>query len=251
MSASAGGVAAALASSLDSHSSLNRFIWRADQMSKHHAAVARSGYPRLDQELPDGGWPRSALIELLLQQGGIGEIRLLRPALKEITKERRVALVQPPHLPQAAAWLSWGMQAERLLWIKTARTADALWAAEQILRNGSCGALLLWQNQVRSESLRRLHLAAQNADTAFWMVRPLAAMHEASPAPLRLALKPALRGLHIEIVKRRGAHCDDILTVSFDDAVAAPSNISKINHASVDRRTSTVSVIGGIASALV
>lgn len=249
MSASVSASAAAFALPFDS--SLNRFIWRADQMNRHHAVVISTGYRHLDRELPDGGWPRAVLIELLMQQSGIGEMRLLRPALRTIAGERRVALVQPPHLPQAAAWMAWGMDAGRLLWVRAARTADALWTAEQILRNGSCGALLLWQAQTRSEFLRRLHLAAQASDTAFWMMRPLAAAHEPSPSPLRLALKPAQRGLHIEMVKRRGPHCDHVLHVPFDDGGAALFQLPKKHHAPVDRRTSAPAVPGGLASVLV
>jgi hypothetical protein len=39
----------------------------------------------------------------------------------------------------------------------------------------SCSALVLWEAQVRTESLRRLQLAAQAGDTMVWLVRPLAA----------------------------------------------------------------------------
>jgi protein ImuA len=179
-------------------------VWRADQIGYCAAEVTATGYPELDAELPNGGWPASTLIELLLQQPGIGEIRLLQPALAVIAKQRRVVLVQPPHAPQIAAWSAWGLPHEQLLWLKTPHTADALWSAEQILRNGSCGALLLWQNQTRPEALRRLHLAAQAANTVFWMLRPLAAAVQPSPAPLRLALRPDAAGIAIEIVKRRG-----------------------------------------------
>jgi protein ImuA len=190
-------------------------IWRADQMGSWQATAATTGYQQLDQELPGQGWPRSALIELLLQQPGIGEMRLLKPALEIIARKRRVALVQPPYLPQAAAWLDWGMAPEQLLWIQTRRTADALWSAEQILQNGSCGALLFWQPQIRSEALRRLHLAAQTSDTVFWMFRPLAAAQDSSPAPLRLALRPASAGLAIDIVKRRGPQREEPIILQF------------------------------------
>jgi protein ImuA len=190
-------------------------IWRADQMGSWQATAATTGYQQLDQELPNQGWPRSALIELLLQQPGIGEMRLLKPALEIIARQRRVALVQPPYLPQAAAWFGWGMAPEQLLWIQTRRTADALWSAEQILQNGSCGALLFWQPQMRSEALRRLHLAAQASDTVFWMFRPLAAAQDSSPAPLRLALRPAPAGVAIDIVKRRGPQCDEPIILQF------------------------------------
>jgi protein ImuA len=189
-------------------------------MGSYQAAVIASGHAMLDRELPNGGWPSASLTELLLQQAGIGEMQLLRPALDAIASKRQIALLQPPHLPQIAAWASWNLPPERLLWIKTARSADALWSAEQILRNGSCGALLFWQAQVRPESLRRLHLAAHGSEIAFWMMRPLASAQDASPAPLRLALRPAQGGIEIGIVKRRGPHRDASLYLPLDGLFA-------------------------------
>jgi protein ImuA len=179
-------------------------IWRANQMASCRTAVTSSGHPLLDAELPNGGWPGSALIELLVQQAGIGEMQLLKPALATIARKGRIVLVQPPYLPQLAAWSAWGLPTERLLWIKTSRSADAWWSAEQILRNGSCGALLFWQTHARAESLRRLHLLAQAAEIVFWMIRPLAGAQDSSPALLRLGLRPARGGVQIDIVKRRG-----------------------------------------------
>jgi protein ImuA len=57
-----------------------------------------------------------------------------------------------------------------------------LWAAEQVLRSGSFGALLFWTNHARGESLRHLHLAAQCGETLFFMMRPLASAQDFSPA---------------------------------------------------------------------
>jgi protein ImuA len=201
-------------------------IWRGNQMASYQVATLASGFTRLDAELPHAGWPRSALIELLIQQPGIGEIQLLKPALVSLSRSRRIALIQPPHLPQIAAFRSWDIATEQLLWIKTQRTADALWTAEQILRNGSCGAVLLWQTHVRSESLRRLHLAAQEAETAFWMVRPIVNAQDASPAPLRLALRPAAGGIEIDVIKRRGPQSAASFYVRLHDmpAISMPVN---------------------------
>ncbi|OGB23729.1 MAG: cell division protein [Burkholderiales bacterium RIFCSPLOWO2_02_FULL_57_36] len=226
-------------------------IWRADQMGSCRNPVISTSHPALDRELPNGGWPASSLIELLLQQPGIGEMRLLRPALATIARQRRIALVQPPHLPQIAAWSSWGLAPAHLLWIKTARSADALWSAEQILRNGSCGALLFWQTHVRSESLRRLHLAAQESDIVFWMIRPLSSAQDSSPAPLRLALRSAHAGVAIDIVKRRGPRRDDALYLRLDDKAAAPFNTTSLNHAPVDRRAPAVTASRNVPAALV
>jgi protein ImuA len=226
-------------------------IWRADQMGSYRTAVTPSGYPALDAELPHGGWPSAALIELLLQQPGIGEMRLLRPALAGITQARRIALVQPPYLPQVAAWSAWGLPPERLLWIRTRRSADALWSAEQIVRNGSCGALLLWQAHIRPEALRRLHLAAQASETVFWMLRPLAAAQDASPAPLRLALRAAQAGLEIAIVKRRGPLANGPLYLQLETLPAAPATPYFDHHAHVDQRASAAIRSRDLASALV
>lgn len=101
-------------------------IWRATEMASFRSAVAISGYPDLDAALPGGGWPRSSLIELLVQQAGIGEMQLIKPALARLSKNQRVALIQPPYLPHAAACRSWGLKADSLLWIKTTTSADAL-----------------------------------------------------------------------------------------------------------------------------
>ena len=262
-------------------SQLPHAIWRADQMGSYQTAVMPSGYRALDAELPNGGWPSAALIELLLQQPGIGEIRLLRPALTVIARKRRIALVQPPYLPQVAAWSAWGLPPERLLWIKAKRSADALWSAEQILRNGSCGALLLWQPHIRSEALRRLHLAAQGSETVFWMLRPLASAQDSSPAPLRLGLHAAQAGLEIDIIKRRGPMRSEALYLQLEELPAVPSllrfaklnpaisdqlgtvplrsslggplspAILDIHHAHVDRRASTAIPSRNLAPALV
>ncbi len=236
-------------------SSLPQMVWRADQMGSYQAAVMPTGYPALDRELPNGGWPSAVLVELLLQQAGIGEIRLLRPALEAVSRKRRIALLQPPHLPQIAAWTAWGLPADRLLWIKTARSADALWSAEQILRNGSCGALLFWQQQVRAESLRRLHLAAQGTEVLFWMMRPLACAQDASPSPLRLGLRPAVGGLDIHIVKRRGPQRDTPLYLRLDDMPAGsafPINPTTAPaHAHMDRHTPAAPAARNVPAALV
>ena len=179
-------------------------VWRASQMAVSRTATCSTGFDIIDDELPGRGWPRSALIELLLQQSGIGEMQLLKPVLSQLSATQKIVLVQPPYLPQAMACRSWGIHTPNLLWIKTAGAADALWATEQVLKHGCGGAVILWQTNVRNESLRRLHLAAQATDTWLWLLRPLTARMDSSPALLRIALRPAAGGISLKIVKRRG-----------------------------------------------
>jgi protein ImuA len=206
---------------------LHPSLWLASQLAHSTTRCIDTGHPALSAQLPGGGWPTGTLVDLMLQQPGIGELRLLRPALVTAAR-RRIVLLQPPHPPQALALAAMGLVPSQLIWIRTTRSSDALWAAEQVLRSGSCGALLLWQNHARGETLRRLHLAAQSAETLFFMLRPLAAAQDSSPAPLRLALRPAAGGMNIEFVKRRGPQRDAPLFLPL-----TPSLLQR--HASLDR----------------
>ena len=80
-----------------------RDVWRASELAISRSTTCSTGHHRLDSELPNQGWPRSALIELLVQQHGIGEMQLLKPVLASLAARQRVALVQPPYLPHAMA----------------------------------------------------------------------------------------------------------------------------------------------------
>ncbi|WP_034292711.1 translesion DNA synthesis-associated protein ImuA [Herbaspirillum sp. RV1423] len=218
-------------------------LWLASQLARGGMHCIDTGFAALSAELPGQGWPTGVLIEFLLRQAGIGELRLLGPALQSLAP-RRIALVQTPHAPQAIGWRQIGVDAARLLSVRAPTSADAAWAAEQILKSGSCAALLFWQRHLRKDSLRRLHLAAQGGNTLFVMLRPLSCARDASPAPLRLSLAPAAGGIDVGFVKRRGPQRDDPLFVSL------PS-LNLFHHAPVDRRTPAPAAAGSIPSELV
>ena len=219
-------------------------LWRASQLGQGAAHCASSGHAALDAELPGGGWPTGTLIDLLVKQAGIGEVRLLQPLLASLAG-RPVVFLQPPHAPNALALANWQIPTTNLLLIEPRTVKDALWTAEQILRAGTCGALLFWQPQIRSEALRRLHLAAQAGETAFFMFRPLTAAGHASPAPLRLGLTPAVDGVSVRFIKRRGPERDDPLFVPL-----YPSFYTSQRHASVDRRTPAAPVARSVPADL-
>jgi len=231
---------------------LHPSLWRASQLARSSSRCVDTGHAALSAQLPGGGWPAGALVDLLLQQPGIGEMRLLRPALAEVAA-RRIVLLQPPHPPQALALAALGVPPSQLIWLRTSRMADALWAAEQVLRSGSCGALLFWpgfdrQSQVRGDSLRRLHLAAQGGETLFFMMRPLASRQDASPAPLRLALRPQAGGLEIDFVKRRGPQRDAPLFLPLSSHLV---QTQPQRHAPVDRPVTAPAAARGLQSQLV
>jgi protein ImuA len=216
---------------------LHPALWRASQLARCHTRCVDTGFPSLSPQLPGGGWPMGTMVDLLLQQNGIGEMRLLAPALRTVA-ERRVVLLQPPHAPQAIALAVLGLPPASVIWLRAERTGDMMWAAEQVLRSGSCGALLFWPDQVgagsaryrpvRADNLRRLHLAAQAGETLLFMMRPLAAATDSSPAPLRLSLIPAQGGINVRFVKRQGPVRDEPLFL--------PMQVAPVRHVAPQHR---------------
>lgn len=203
---------------------LHPSLWRASQLAQSVGRCVDTGYVPLSNQLAGGGWPVGTLTELMVQQPGVGEIRLLAPALRTIAA-KDIIFLQPPHAPQIAAFQALGLPSSALYWLKSKNTADALWAAEQVLRTG-CGALLFWNTHIRPESLRRLHLAAQAGESLFFLFRPLAVAQDASPSPLRLSLRPAHGGINIGFVKRKGPLRDEPLFLplhSYSENVTQPN----------------------------
>lgn len=179
-------------------------VWlgRAPQLA---APAVPTGFHALDSELPGGGWPRGALTEILGSQEGIGELALLLPALGALTwAGKRVVWLAPPHLPYAPALAAAGVNLAQLAVVRAPGRRDALWAAEQALRSGSCHALLGWLPRSSYDDLRRLAVAAEGSSAFVALFRPREAAAESSPACLRLALEPDGDALSLHILKRRG-----------------------------------------------
>ena len=121
-----------------------RRVWRGRQAQARPLGLQPTGHAALDERLPEGGWPAAALSELLLANPGCGELQLLWPTLARLSAEAsRVVLVAPPFIPFAPAWQAAGVDLRWLVQVD-AEPADALWAAEQCLRSGSCAAVLCW-----------------------------------------------------------------------------------------------------------
>ena len=191
-------------------------LWSADALAHAPARVLASGHALLDAQLPGNGWPVGALTELLQPPGVHCEWRLLLPALARSNPAQCVVLVGAPHVPFGPALAAQGLAPRRLLGVGVDAPTTRLWAAEQALRCADVAAVLVWLPQTRSDALRRLHLAAAEHAKLFFAMRPWAARHEASPAPLRLGVRHQEHqdALAAEIIKRRGALLEQPLTLS-------------------------------------
>lgn len=183
----------------------HQHIWQASQSVSQPESGIASGYPELDAVLPDGGWPRGALTEILYDRPGIGELRLILPLLCRLSAEPGWQLwINPPCQPYAPALAQAGIALEKQLLIPQGSPQDCLWAFEQGLRSGACSIVLGWLPRLKTSELRRLQLAAANANSVALLFRPSQQAEQASPATLRLLLDLQGGQTGLSILKRRG-----------------------------------------------
>ncbi len=179
-------------------------VWQADRFAQRPGAVVPTGFAVLDAELPGGGWPAGALIELLLERPGVGELSLLLPVLGRTPPEQWIVWLAPPLQPYAPALARAGVPLARLLIVRPEHPHTLLWATRQAAVSGSCSAVLAWMPRIDRTGLRRLQLAAEESGTPLFLFRPGTVAGQPSPAPLRLMLSACGAQLEVRILKRRG-----------------------------------------------
>lgn len=225
-------VPAASPAGIGERAALHPSVWRAHELGRPLVTDGRqaiaSGHRALDAQLPGGGWPLGALTELLLPHDGIGELRLLAPALAAVQRRsqasRGLMWFDPPAEPCAWVLTALGLDLRRLVVVRPrpllpgrpplqrrgSRTqlpaADILWALEQALKSGQVGGVLAWlPARLPADALRRLQLAAQAHEGPVFLLRPASEARQPSAAPLRITLASAGPDrLRLVLLKRRG-----------------------------------------------
>ncbi len=185
-------------------------LWRAGQL-EYAPDTLSSGYAALDEHLAGGGWPRNGLAELLIATAGVGELRLLVPLIRALSRDetRWVAWINPPFVPYAPALTACGVDVRKILLIHPRTHQQALWALERATRSGTCSLALAWleERQLQLKDTRRLQLAARQGGTLTCLFRPREAAATNSMAELRLEVSPdgtAHDAIVVHIRKRRG-----------------------------------------------
>ncbi len=211
-------------------------VWKLkDAAATPPRPVWSTGKSALDARLPGGGWPTASLVEVLIDDIGLGEVQLFLPALVQC--QRRAAVcppaqagatpeapqqvppeadtpwlvwIAPPHEPYAPALAQEGIQLARLLVVRPATAMEALWAAEQALGSGVCAAVLLWLKGTDDRWLRRLKLAAEAGGALGVLFRPERHRFEPSPAALRLLMTRGEHQARLELLKVQGGRCGPV-----------------------------------------
>ena len=188
-------------------------LWRARHLVRARARFGhRTGFPALDAILHDGGWPPAGLTEFLYDTPGVGELRLLLPALARLSHAdaRWIAWIAPPCTPYAPALASAGVDLDRVLLIHPRNRREAMWATEQALRSGASSAVLAWLDEsgLGPTAIRRLQLAANQGRSWANLFRPCRASARPSMAELRILLddeqSERCDRVGVTVLKRRG-----------------------------------------------
>lgn len=165
-------------------------IWRGNMALPTDQHVS-TGYQKLDDVIR-GGWPTGNLTELISTGIGLGESMLLLPALATLTQAGKAIAWLSPYdaRPYAPALHQNGVDLSHVIIIAAEDHPQRLWAAEQCLRSGACGAVVLTETQTLTDTLlRRLKLAAESGSTTAFVLRTEAVAASSSPAYLRIRVR--------------------------------------------------------------
>jgi len=180
-------------------------VWRLGERPVVPVRTVPCGVPELERQLPGGGWQPGCINEIIGHGDGIGEVSLLLPAVAHLTRKgETVAWIAAPFIPYAPALQQAGVDLSHTLRVDAHSTADAVWAAEQALRSGTCGAVLVWLADADHTALRRLQLAAEAGDACCFVLRHRAHAGATSPAAVRVEVDSDGRRRQVRLIKCRG-----------------------------------------------
>lgn len=160
-----------------------------------------TGYSELDQQL-NGGLPIGVTeINSML---GIGELRLILPLLRSNMKQQLVVFINPPGINSAQMLLEQGFELDKIILLQPSTTAEALWAAEQCLRSGTCYAVLMWHDgALKVHHIKRLQVACEATSSLQFLFRTKKTDTLALPLDVSLSVTPHKQGLTVRINKRK------------------------------------------------
>lgn len=188
------------------------WVWHG---SEQKAAAGRqaSGYEDLDARL-GGGLPENGVVDICSTRG-IGELRLLLPYLTQ--KPRLLVFVCPPGLVCAEQLFHCGIDPGRTLLIRARTPEDGMWASEQCLKSGACGAVLMWHERLDVRQVRRFQIASEAGNCPLFVFRQRALSGLSLPVALGLTLLPDVRGLQVQIRKVRGGWPQPLFALTLNE----------------------------------
>lgn len=212
-------------------------LWRGSDKPCRNLNVLKTGFPQLDQLIQAGGWPIGISTELLLSESGIGELRLLLPALQQQQTQGHSVWINPAFQPFAPSLTAQKIDISKLWLIKAHNLHDVLWSCEQALLNKACNTVFCWlgDHRVQGKDLKKLNLAAQDSQTWLVFFRDIKQLQSASPSPFRLSIdidrfSRLLLNIHKQPRAWTNQQCRISLEPHYEHWQRLPSHLLAINN---------------------
>lgn len=195
---------------------MNHSAWMGDELSASNDSIP-TGFAELDAVLPGRGWSRSGITMIHVPREGAGELSVLLPVLAQVSQEnRKIAFIAPPYLPYAPSLALAGIDLSRYMLVNVQSLESRLWAIEQALRSGACGAVVFWTQGMNKHHLRRLEIAAlEGAAMGIAFDHDPMDLNDECPIGVRLAMHPNIGArVQIEIPNHMHKNSSVSLTLS-------------------------------------
>ena len=204
-------------------------LWRASRIDNDYKTSRSTGFAALDNELPGSGWPVDGVTEILHDQYGIGELRLLMPVIAQLSQQetRWLLLVNPPYIPYPPALAQAGIDLTRIVVSQPKSARDYLWVLEKALASQSCSLVMSWPGKIHDKQIRRLQVASKEGNSWGLLFRSESAASNPSPAELRIRVRPGNphrdhSSLTVRVLKRRGGWESPDIPIELGDQLHRP-----------------------------
>lgn len=219
-----------------------------------------TGSTAIDRLLPRGGLRWDSITEWVCESGASSTAALslitaasyLHSPANSLTRGGPLVVVCGADEFYPPAAMALGIPAERIIWIRPTRHADAVWSIDQALRSESVAAVWACLGiSLDDRDARRFQLACETGRTPGLFVRPKATRGRPSFADVRFHVRLAPRStkrvltpfpaLRVTLDRCRGARGGDGVWVQIDDqARVHPITIGSEIQSDGDHETAAV-----------
>ena len=152
-----------------------------------------TGCAGLDALLPAGGYAAGSIVEYLRATAACGASTLAWQAAAAALRasEGFLVMVDIQHTLYPPALASQGIDLQKVIFVRPASQADALWAVDQALRTPGVAAVVAELERIDERSARRLQLAAECGAGLGLLIRGAAARQQPSWAEVQWLVRTA------------------------------------------------------------
>lgn len=211
-----------------------RLVWSANQAPSHSVepSFIPSGFAALDKQI--GGWPNSGLVELQPTALGVGELRLILPALSSLATRKEGQGKLQVWLPGGVQLMPQGLGmafTSSTIMLKALSANESLWVLDTLLQSGICSAVVCWLDALDPAQAKRLQIAAKDSNTLVFCIRSVVSQDSSLPISLRMRLQPTDQGLLLDVFKRQNAYAVEPFHLSLSGASPELYRCQKISDA--------------------